>query len=179
MKNRKSAVGEGAGAVIILFVFLPIKLMIDKYNKDGFFGLIKAIVAIILFVWFLIGIYYIKTTEYDNNPYGRIETGISDYIRDFKQTKKETDESLKSIQELSVSTASAIKNRVEIAGHYADIARADEYLKKIENKIINQHLPLIASFFIALYLSIKLYKSSCKRSRELKKANAVVVSKEE
>jgi len=48
--------GEVTGASIILLIFFPIliaKLMANKYHKDGFLGMIKATLAVILalFPW--------------------------------------------------------------------------------------------------------------------------------
>lgn len=151
--GRRSGLAEGGGAVIILFIFLPIKLMIDKYYKDGFFGLIKALLSIVFFVFFLIGLYGAYDIEIKE------QHGIYDYYTANGQIVR-LNEAIKENQSELVNAKGS---------HYNTLKNTiEEQIEHINNyeKLIMPILFVYSLTLLSLFISVWLFKISSSSGKE-------------
>lgn len=150
---------DATGNIFVLVLLFPImiaKLMANKYHKDGFFGMIKATLAVLI----AIGTIFVAMEAYKSHGItGGFELTIVDATKSKEYYTKMLEDEIKknkSIRETGV-TQDMIRWKNET------ILIADEKYKK---KAL-ETLMLAAITFVMFYLSIKLFISSSNRSRAL------------
>lgn len=183
---------DATGNIFVLVLLFPImiaKLMAYKYHKDGFFGMIKVTLAVLI----AIGTIFVFMEVYES--YGimgghkhRMESEkesieyhtkrLEDGIRKDKIRKKQplTQRDIRLINENKMYTVEMLKESVK-----QDIERANieiEFNKKKFKERVIETIGLAFIAFVMFYISIKLFISSSNRSRALAKAEKEIIPNE-
>lgn len=165
---------EGTGNLIILLIFFPIliaKVMVDKYYKDGFFGLVKSVLG-----W----LFGIVAIIFYFNFYDSITGGYT-YSERMEQAEEHRQKSIKYYKAYNIERQASNVDE-SLLDIYLDSAlryQVDSNDSTIGAKKYLKDLIMYAVFgTILLFLSIKLFISSSNRSRALAKAEKEIIPNE-
>lgn len=161
---------DATGNIFVLVLLFPImiaKLMANKYHKDGFFGMIKATLAVLI----AIGTIFVFIEVYKNYE------GVRGSQRAYASAKSHKESYTKELEEMIKNNKP--RSETDLIADW--IITKNKYMIEADGRFKEsaiETLMLATIAFIMLYISIKLFLSSSNRSRALAKAEKEIIPNE-